>query len=154
MDTYRERVRWPVWLHLLVGLAVCFIGGIGLLGLLRDGPGWSVALSGAVALSVGYVWWRVRYLDLEIGPAGAAFGFGGLRRRVPRARLRSAAPEDYSVARYMGWGYRIGWRPGERAYSVLGHGRGVRLVFEDENGRTWDVFLSCGDPEAAVAALG
>jgi hypothetical protein len=53
----------------------------------------------------------------------------------------------------MGWGYRIGWRKGDRAYSVLGHRRGVRLKFGDEAGRDWSVFLSCSDPRTAVESL-
>jgi hypothetical protein len=36
---------------------------------------------------------------------------------------------------------------------VIGCRRGVRLVFDDEQGRRWKVFLSCRDPAAAVAAL-
>ena len=62
-------------------------------------------------------------------------------------------PEDYSATRYMGWGYRFGWESRDRACSIIGQRRGVRLVFDDEKGRRWKVFLSCSDPEAAASAL-
>ena len=35
----------------------------------------------------------------------------------------------------MGWGYRIGWSKGDRAYSVIGHRRGLRVHFTDERGK-------------------
>ena len=153
MGVYRERAGWPAWVH---GLLLCPCG-VGLAAMIwaaarGEEPGWAW-VPFLVLASVGIVWWRIRHLALEFGPQGAAFGFAGLRRRVPRERIVSAAVEDYSVARYMGWGYRFGWEPRERAYSLIGYRRGVRLVFEDERGRRWKVFLSSDDPEAAVRAL-
>ncbi len=107
----------------------------------------------AVAALLAYSWWRLRWLELRLDAEGAAFGFGGLKRVVPKERLRSARVEDYSVGRYMGWGYRIGWRTRDRAYSLPGCPRGVRLEFDDARGRLWSVYLSSRDPDAAVAAL-
>jgi hypothetical protein len=95
----------------------------------------------------------MRHIELEFGPDGAGFGFGRVTRRVPRERILLAEPAAYPVARFMGWGYRLGWQPRERAYSILGCPRGIRLRFLDEEGREWTVFLSSRDPESAVAAL-
>jgi len=97
--------------------------------------------------------WRLRHVEIEFGREGVGFGFGGIRRRVPRERIVGAEPRDYPVIRYMGWGYRFGWEPRDRAYSVLGCRRGVLLTFDDERGRRWKVFLSSRAPEKAVAAL-
>lgn len=150
---YHERVRWPFWSHLLF-LLPCALGLLGLAWAIRRGEAWSWdSLSFLVLISIGYVWWRMRYLKLEFGPDGAAFGFSGLRRRVPRDRIVSAAPEEYSASRYMGWGYRFGWGERDRAYSVIGYSRGVRIEFDDERGRRWKVFLSSARPEDAIQAL-
>lgn len=150
---YRERVTWPGWFYFIVAVGVS-VAVFGLLGsLVRDGPSWPLLLIGIPLAAVPVVFWRLRYLQLEFGPEGAAFGFGGIGRRVPQGRLISAEVEEYRPARYMGWGYRMGWEGRDRAYSVLGCRRGIRLLFEDEQGHRWKVFLSSRDPDAAVAAL-
>jgi len=150
---YRERVSWPGWFFAIVFLGVGggFLGIV--LGARAGGSPWAIVVSGVPLLVVALVLWRMRFVELEFGPEGAAFGFGGLRRRVPKERILGAEVQDYPVARYMGWGYRFGWEPRERAYSILGYRRGVVLRFEDERGRTWRVFLSSADPESAIAAL-
>ena len=71
-----------------------------------------------------------------------------------RERILAAREETYSPARYMGWGYRVGWGRRDRAYSVIGCRTGLRLQFEDARGREWSVFLACRDPATALAALG
>ena len=147
---YREKLTWPAWVHLALGAAVGLstYGGVNLLR--RSWQGW-IAIG--LALVLGYIWFRIRYLVLEISPDGIAFGFGKPGRRVPGGRIRSAEPTEYSFARYMGWGYRIGWKPRERAYSLIGYPRGLRVVFADDRDRIWDVYLSSRDPEAAAEAL-
>ena len=154
METYRERLTWPLWLHGAVVLVwgAAFVGLVLLL--LRHGPRIDQAVAAAILLVVAYVWWRVRHLDVVAGAEALEFGFGGGRRRVPADRIVSAEPEEYSAVRYMGWGYRLGWDKGERACSVLGYPRGVRVCFDDERGRRWNVFLSCRSPESVVQALG
>ena len=151
VETYRERVVWPGWFYLLLIICQLLLA----YSAIRMAPehGLLALLPAAILVVVGYVFWRMRFVELEFGPEGAAFGFGGLRRRVPLERIESAEPEAYSVARYMGWGYRFGWTPRDRAYSVIGWPRGVRLVFDDERNRRWTIFLVSRDPEAAVAAL-
>ena len=131
---------------LLVGVVLSVVGGV------ADPWPFGVVPFG-VALTLLIVWWRVRYLHVEFGPDGAAFGFTGPRRRVLREQIQSARVEDYSAVRYMGWGYRIGWKTGDRAYSVIGQRRGVRLEFTDERG-SWSVFVACSDPDEAIRALG
>ncbi len=90
---------------------------------------------------------------MELAEMGIAFGFGRPSRQVPTDRIRNAQAVDYSFTRYMGWGYRIGWKPRERAYSIMGYGRGIQIAFLDDQDREWNVFLSARDPDAAVAAL-
>jgi len=153
MDPYRERVAWPSWFYVVLGVALA-VGVFGTAGALaRHGPRLGAGVALAALLAVAVVFWRLRYVVLEFSPAGASFGFGRLRRHVPADRIVSAEAEPYSVARYMGWGYRMGWQPRDRAYSVIGCGRGVRLVFDDERGRRWKVFLACREPDVAIAAL-
>jgi hypothetical protein len=150
---HRERVAWPAWFYLVVGAALA-IGISGTTGaLVRHGAGLGPAVALVALLVVAAVLWRLRCVVLEFGPEGASFGFGRLGRHVPADRIVSAEAEEYSAARYMGWGYRMGWEPRDRAYSVIGCARGVRLVFDDERGRRWRVFLASRDPEAAIAAL-
>jgi len=153
MPGFTQKVRWPIWIHLLllVGVGLSVHGGLA--GLRDEDPVPFAYVPFGVALVLAAVWWRMRFLYVEFGPEGAAFGFGGPRRRVPRERISTAVVERYRAARYLGWGYRLGWGRGDRAYSVIGYRRGVRLVFEDDRG-TWSIFISCEDPEAAVAALG
>jgi len=153
VHSYRERVAWPGWFYLVLAVALS-VGIFGTAGALaRHGPGLGTGVALAGLLVVAGVLWRLRYIVLEFGPAGASFGFGRHGRHVPAARIVSAEAEQYSAARYMGWGYRMGWEPRDRAYSVIGCGRGVRLVFDDERGRRWKIFLACRDPDAAIAAL-
>lgn len=148
MATHHERVQWPGWLFPSLGMVL--VAGLVALG---GGPSWTlVAALLPLALAI-YVLWRMRHVEIEFGPGGVGFGFGGLRNRVPKERIVAAEAADYPAARYMGWGYRIGAGPRERAYSVLGCRRGVLLLFDDERGRRWKVFLSSRAPEAAVSAL-
>jgi hypothetical protein len=79
---------------------------------------------------------------------GISYGFGRPSNFVPWSRVRSMEPDDYRFSRYRGWGWRIGGVR-DRAYSLLGYKRGVRLVIEDEKGRAWSIFLASRDPEAA-----
>ncbi|MCK6459436.1 MAG: DUF3093 family protein [Planctomycetes bacterium] len=151
MEPYRERVGWPGWL--LLALALLLVAGPLALVLGAAPRGWTILAALAPLLLVAYVFWRMRHVEIEFGPLGVGFGFGGIRRRVPRERVVATEAKDYPAARYMGWGYRLGWEPRERAYSVLGCRRGVLLTFDDESGRRWKVFLSCRDPERAIAAL-
>ena len=149
--TYAERVVWPFWLHLVLGsaLGLAVYGGASLL--LRSWQG-SIPLAGAVLL--GLLWWKIRFLAIRAGPDGIAYGFGRTGQLVAAAQVRSLDPASYSFTRYMGWGYRMGWKPRERAYSVIGYPRGLRLVFVDDRGREWSIYLSSADPEAIVAAMG
>jgi len=108
--------------------------------------------AGLALLGLGCVWWRMRFFEVEFSPEGVAFGFGGLHKRVPADRIVSLQPEDYSAARYMGWGYRFGWKSRDRAYSLVGTRTGVRLVFSDARGRTWSVYLATRAPLEALRA--
>lgn len=150
---YRERIGWPLWLHLAI-FFVLGIAAVAAVALFDQEPRGVVLLPVLVLVVLAVVWWRVRFVAVDFDAGGAAFGFGGLRRRVPRERIVSAAPEAYSAVRYMGWGYRIGWGPRDRAYSVIGYRRGVRLEFDDERGRRWSVFVACSDPAKAIAEFG
>ena len=152
-EPYREIVRWPAWVHLVVWICIGAAGGSAVGAVRRAGLGPGVLLACVVAAVIAYVWWRMRHVALEFGPEGAAFGFGGLGTRVPAARITGAWPEDYRLSRYMGWGWRIGTQPGDRAYSVIGCSRGVRLEFVNERGKRYSVFLASRDPERAVTAL-
>jgi hypothetical protein len=149
---YREVVDWPLWFHLLMGLVS--VGALwGCVEGFRDPePAWLPPVLCLTALSLLGVWWFFRHLEIEVGPEGVGYGFGGIRRRVPRERIAGLEVETYSVARYMGWGYRIGWGKGDRAFSLIGYRRGLRLHFTDERGKEWHIFLSSADPDAAVAA--
>lgn len=147
--TYRERVRWPGFL--LVALALVLV--VGCVVLVGAAPTWGFALAALPLLVVAYAIWRMRFVDLEFGQEGVGFGFGRISHRVPRSRILGADAIDYPAARFMGWGYRIGWERGERAYSVIGCRRGVLLRYTDERGRNRKVFLSSRTPEAALAAL-
>jgi len=142
---YRERVPWPGWSLLMLGFVL--VGGYVAL------RGWALAGAALPLFLAAYAVWRVRFLEIEFGPGGIAFGFGRITRRVPRERVLGVEVMDYHVARYMGWGYRLGWEPRERAYSVLGCRRGVLVRFMDDRARPWKVFLSSRTPEAALAAL-
>ncbi len=145
-----ERLTWPVWVHLALGTVVglSLYGGIGLIA-----ASWQSWIPLGTAGLLGFIWWRIRFLVVETGPDGIAFGFGRPGRRVTRDKIKSAEAVDYSFGRYMGWGFCIGWKPRERAYSIMGYPRGLQVSFLDEQDREWNVFLSCTDPEAGVRAL-
>jgi hypothetical protein len=152
MESHRERVRWPGWF--LAALLLGLVGGYGAaLGAAGATPLWTLLLAVPLLLA-GYGAYRLRFLEIEFNGQGAGYGFGGIRRRVPRSRILGVEAKSYPVARYMGWGYRFGWEARERAYSVLGCARGVLLTFTDEKGRRAKVFLSSREPEKAIAALG
>lgn len=152
VESYREHVRWPGWF--VVSLGLVLVGALFALGASRATPTWTLGILTVPFLLGAYGIWRMRFIALEFGPEGVAFGFGRLSRRVPRERVVGAEAMAYPAVRFMGWGYRLGWEPRERAYSVLGCPRGVLVTFDDERGRRWRVFLSSRDPERAVAALG
>jgi len=151
VDSYRERVRWPGWFMIALGLIL--VGAYAAISKRPETPAWALAVGAVPLLLVAYAIWRLRFLEIEFSPKGIGFGFGGVRHRVPRDRLLGAEAADYPAVRYMGWGYRLGWEKRERAYSILGCPRGVFVTFDDDRGRRWKVFLSSRAPEKAVAAL-
>jgi len=150
---YTETVRWPAWFHALLGAAVILM----VVGVVRTlfREGWTPVALFPLPLAglFAYVWWHFRHLQLEIGAGAVKFGFGHPGRTVPAERIESMEPETYSFLRYMGWGWRLGWRPRDRAWSVLGYRRGIRLRYRDDRGALWSVFVSSNDPERACAAL-
>ena len=152
MARYRETVSWPFWCHLLFGAAIliCLVSGAILVADRRLWSGAPGIVAGVVML---IVWLRMRTIVLEAGPEGIAFGFVRPRRRVSSEQVIEAVEREYSVARYMGWGYRFGWKPRDRAYSVIGCQRGVELRFRDPQGE-WTVFVSCRSPDRVIGALG
>ena len=147
VETTTQTCTWPAWFRAL--FLVLAAVPLPLFVLLE---GWTMAWVGAlVTASLLFVWWRLARVDVRVDPEGVQYGFTGLRRRIPWSRVRSVTAETYRALRYGGWGYRMaGWR--DRAYSVLGVPRGLRVEFEDERGRDASVFLSCPDPDALVAA--
>jgi len=150
---YTETVRWPAWFNAILGAVVILMGVGAVRTLLREGGTLAALFPLPLAALFGYVWWHFRCLVLEVGPGEVRFGFGRAGRRVPAERIEAMEPEAYSFLRYMGWGWRLGWTPRDRAWSVLGHRRGVRLRYRDAKGALWSVFVSSGDPERACAAL-
>ncbi len=151
---HREELVWPGWTQFAMILPL--IGGVG--GLIwaysQDRLTTGIVIAAGVLVLVGLVFLRFRSIVIEFGPDGAAFGFNKPSRRVPCDRIVAAEVETYDVARYMGWGFRFGWEARDRAYSIMGHPRGIRLIFDDEKGRRWKVFVSIDDPETAMKALG
>lgn len=155
MSPHAERIYWPVWCHLLIALP-CILGLMGVVALLTGAREASLVdwITCLLFLGIGWVWWRMRYFEVQYGPEGVAFGFGGLRRKVPADRIVTLKLEEYAPLRYMGWGYRIGWRARDRAYSLIGTRTGIRLEFTDARDRTWSLFLATRDPEEALRAAG
>ncbi len=145
-------MAWPAWVHILVFCPVGLAIYAGIEAFRQRGWDWGL-LPFAVVSSIGVVWWRFRYLFVTVDPTELTVGFGPLRRVIARARIQSVTIEEYPVSRYMGWGYRIGWKKGDRAYSIPGPGRGVRIEYDDENGDPWSIFVSSFEPEALAAAL-
>jgi len=145
MVPYREQVVWPVWSR-LVYLALMAAAPL-LVMLSGEIEAWPIALGIVVVLA--FVGYRLATVDIRIDGEGVAYGFRGLRNRVPWSRIHAVSAEPYRFTRYLGWGYRIGGRR-DRGYALLGYPRGLRVEFCDERGRDWSVFLSSADPEAAV----
>lgn len=151
MKSYRETVSWPLWCHVLFGAAALFCLVSGAI-VVADGR-WSGVPGVAAGAAMVLAGVMMRNVTVEAGPEGIAFGFVRPRRRVSREQLIEAQEEVYSPTRYMGWGYRFGWKPRERAYSVIGCRRGVRVRFRDARGE-WTVFVSCRNPGRILQALG
>jgi len=86
---------------------------------------------------------------MRVTADGVSYGLFKASNFVPWSRVDSLEPEIYRFSRYRGW-VGVGAIGGarDRAYSLLGYKRGVRLRFQHENGRAWSVFLASRDPEA------
>jgi len=151
---YTETVRWPLWFHLLLGGAAILVGVSAVRAVVQQGLAVATLIPAPLAVVLLYIWWRFRYLGIEAGPDGLRFGFGRPRKPVPADRIESVEIETYRFTRYMGWGWRVGWQPRDRAWSVLGHPRGVRVRYRDAQGLLWSVFLSSARPEELRAAVG
>jgi hypothetical protein len=153
MAVYRERIHWPPWFHAAVG-AAWLVFAAALAGLaVSHGPRYDHLIGLGFLVLLALAWWRVRFLEVDSGPEGMTFGFGRRLRTAPRARIVSIAEEHYSPVRYMGWGLRLGWTRGERVYSVLGVPGGLRIVYDDDRGLRWNVFVSCREPARVIAAM-
>jgi len=159
MPEHRERLRWPGWLRLALTLMGLILVA-SLVGLIREagakvGPPARIAhlLAIGMLILLGGLCWYFRYLEVRFSPDGIGYGFGRIRRLIPRECILSLEVCAYDWLRYMGWGWRIGPARGERAYSVLGHPRGLRVVFRRADASEASLFLSCADPEAAMRAL-
>ena len=146
MEIYHERCAWPLSCRLAYG---ALIVGMPLIAVISGDP-IGVWVFGGVSLLLAIVGYRLAWVEFRIGEEGVEYGFRGLRNFVPWSRIHALEAETYPL-RYLGWGYRIGGRR-DRAYSVIGPRRGVRLRFEDEQGKEWSIFLSSRTPEAAVEA--
>ncbi|MEM8884417.1 MAG: hypothetical protein AAGD14_10125 [Planctomycetota bacterium] len=148
MKASAQSSTWPLWFRVLfLGVAGAPTLLILLLGEPRDL--WIGLIATFLLL---LVWRKLARVDVQVDEEGLQFGFGGLHNRVPWSRVRRFEAEDYRALRYGGWGYRMaGWR--DRAYSVLGERRGVRVEFEDEKGKVSKIFLSCPDPDRLVDAV-
>ncbi len=156
---HHERVHWPGWLVLIAVLMALLLAGSSI-GMVRglaaepDRPTHLLQVLGIVLLVVmATICWRFRFLEISFGQEGIGYGFGRIRKRIASEQILAVEAVAYDWVRYMGWGWRIGPTPGERAYSILGCPRGVRVAFRRADGSQVSLFLSAEDPDAAIRAL-
>ncbi len=149
---YRKRVGWPFYFHLamLVPTALCLGGAVSALRYQQPGAALPLLAVGAV---LSLIWWRMRHLDVSVSPDEIAYGFGGLNRKIPAERVLDIRIEGYSFPKYLGWGYRIGWKARDRGYTMPRHPQGLRVDYEDASKRPCSVYLSLPDPDEALAAF-
>jgi len=82
-------------------------------------------------------------VHVQLGPAGPS---------IPIAGIESVEVRRYAWERYGGWGVRLGL-DGSWAYSIPGVGRGVRIVWRNERGRSCTAFVSSREPEQLAEAI-
>jgi len=142
-SSYREFCYWPRWFYVLLILPMLVVPVLAFFAT-SESERWAALIP--VPIFVAVLVWFGR-LELRADAGGVFYGFRNASNFVPWSRVNSMEPEDYRFSRYWGWGWRIGGVR-DRAYSLLGYKRGVRLRFEDEKGREWSIFLSSRDPAA------
>ena len=149
---YRTRVGWPFYFHLamLLPTALCLYGAVS--ALRHEQPGAALPLL-AVGAVLTLVWWRIRHLEVSVSSEGIAYGFGGLNRKIPAGCVLEVRIERYSFPKYLGWGFRIGWKARDRGYTMPGYPQGLRVDYKDASERPCSVYLSLPDPERAVEAF-
>lgn len=144
---YHETLRSGMLFHLMaLGLVVVFLVAC-IVTLAQGKAGLAIP---CVILSALFI---VAYalfgkLDFEISESDISFGFAAVKKRFPRAALRSCEPCQLTFSNYMGIGVRVGL-DGTMAYNTR-LGRGVKMVFE---GARRPYVVSVDDPERICGIL-
>ena len=123
-DPYREVLYWPRWFYVLLVLIFLGIPVAAMFYESEGSPYWAL-----LPMGVGFVvLWLYGRMEFRVDADGVHYGFRTASNFVPWARIDSVQPERYVFLRYGGWGWRIGGRR-NRAYSLIGYPRGIRVKF-------------------------
>lgn len=144
---YSERVGYPFWLPLGLGVACLGLAA----GIVAGGVTGQVALLVICAVVLVFlvaVFALMSSLTFEVTKEEISFGFPIYRKRFPRSSLVSCRPFELTFANYLGMGIRIG-RDGSVALNTR-LGPGVWMEFE---GAKRPFAVSVDDPERACAAM-
>ena len=153
-------MRWLLWLPtaILAALgavaAIVSARGYGTVDLISRDAYTATALLWFLVMLAAATWIGVsfRELRLHIDEGGATVIFGWVRRTVPRASVKAAAPFRITLWNAGGLGIRLGYSFVQRAWFagwIARTGPGVKLSLT--NGGVF--VFSCDDPNAAIAAL-
>lgn len=88
-------------------------------------------------------------LTVVITDERATIGYGVIRHHVRWQDIEDCYPDEASVARYGGWGIRLGWYEGKRrlVYNVMG---APRVVLLRRNSSFPELVFSTGNPQEVV----
>ncbi len=109
-------------------------------------PAWLIP---AMALLFVFLTFSFAWLTIRITDEAVVVAYGVFRRRVTWEQILDCYPDEASVARYGGWGIRLGWYNGKRRliYNTAGD---PRVVLSTTHSRFPELVFSTARPDDVV----
>ncbi len=91
-------------------------------------------------------------LSIKVRVDGITVGYGIIRHHLDWGNIVGCRPDEFSAARYGGWGIRTAWAGGKRrlVFNIIG---APRVVVEKRTGKHHELVFSTRNPEAAMKAI-
>jgi hypothetical protein len=137
---YTDTVYLTLWVHLfmLAFLIMCIYFFIALQ---VQGYPWPSLFFGAFAVFWIFIWVNARHLNFLITTEYIEFGFGVVKKRIPRSGLVSCEPYQVRFRNYLGYGIRIGF---DKSIAFISRsGPAVKMALKDGK---WSYVVNVNDP--------
>ncbi len=154
---YEERLYAP-WNILIIGTVALASLAVLVWQLVAGSPGtqpapdWGNWFLAGVALLFLALWVNFAALTIRVTTQGVSVGYGIIWHRIPWHNVSGCSLDEASMARYGGWGIRVGWAGGKRRLAFTTPGV-PRVVIEKGQGYCSEFAFSTWNPEGVMRAV-